>query len=93
MNEQREALLAILHKEVTPALGCTAPTAMAYAAAEAAAAVGGTPYKVEAIVDRHIGTKNGDVGIPGTKAVGLKMAAAMGISFPDLCEIILLGAR
>ena len=45
MAENRE-LLAILHKEVTPALGCTGPTAIAYVAAEAAEAVGGTPKKV-----------------------------------------------
>lgn len=33
--------------------------------------------------------------VPGMTATSLvpKMAAAMGISFPDLCEIILLGAR
>lgn len=78
MTEQRKALLEILKKEVTPALGCTAPTAMAYAAAEAAEAVGGTPIKIEVTVDRHIGTKNGDVGIPGTNVVGLKMAACLG---------------
>lgn len=78
MNAKLSELHAILKKEVTPALGCTGPTAVSYAAAEAAAAVGGKPIKVEIKVDRHIGTKNSDVGIPGTTAVGLEMAAALG---------------
>ncbi|MEG2037570.1 MAG: L-serine ammonia-lyase, iron-sulfur-dependent, subunit alpha, partial [Ruthenibacterium sp.] len=78
MNAQQNELLALLEKEVKPALGCTGPTAVSYVAAEAATAVGGTPIKLEIKVDRHIGTKNSDVGIPGTTVVGLKMAAALG---------------
>ena len=71
-------LLAILKKEVSPALGCTGPTAIAYAAAEAATAVGGTPIKVTMKVDRHMGTKNCDVGIPNSAYVGNEIAAALG---------------
>ncbi|KAF5063325.1 hypothetical protein DSECCO2_295840 [anaerobic digester metagenome] len=78
MGMHQKELLAILQKEVVPALGCTGPTAVSYVAAEAATAVGGTPIKVEVKVDRHIGTKNSDVGIPGTSVVGLPMAAALG---------------
>ena len=78
MGMHKKELLAILQKEVVPALGCTGPTAVSYVAAEAATAVGGTPIKVEVKVDRHIGTKNSDVGIPGTSVVGLPMAAALG---------------
>jgi L-cysteine desulfidase len=73
-----EELYRILKKEVTPALGCTGPTAASYIAAEAAEAIGGKPLKVELKVDRHIGTKSGDVGIPGTSVLGLRMAAALG---------------
>ena len=71
-------LLAILKREVSPALGCTGPTAIAYVAAEAADAVGGTPKSVRIMVDRHIGTKNSDVGIPNTAYVGIEIAAALG---------------
>lgn len=71
-------LLSILHKEVTPALGCTGPTALAYVAAEAAEAVGGTPKSVKIMVDRHMGTKNCDVGIPNSVYVGNEIAAALG---------------
>ena len=78
MNKKFEKIDKILRKEVKPALGCTGPTAVSYVAAEAAAAVGGQVKKIEMTVDRHIGSKNSDVGIPGTKVVGLKMAAALG---------------
>ena len=78
MQDKYKELYAILRKEVTPALGCTGPTAVSYVAAEAAEAVGGKISKIEIKVDRHIGTKNSDVGIPGTSVVGLKMAAALG---------------
>ena len=78
MNEKLTALHQILKKEVVPALGCTGPAAVSYVAAEAASAVGGRPLKVEVKVDRHIGTKNSDVGIPGTAVLGLEMAAALG---------------
>ncbi len=83
MKEKNQELLAILKKEVAPALGCTGPTAVSYVAAEAAAAVGGTPERIVVKVDRHIGAKNGDVGIPGTKYVGLRMAAALGALVGD----------
>lgn len=73
-----EELLAILKKEVTPALGCTGPTALSYVAAEAAAAVGGTPRRITLQVDRHLGTKNCDVGIPNTTLLGNEIAAALG---------------
>lgn len=77
MNAHEE-LLAILKKEVIPALGCTGPTALSYVAAEAAAAVGGTPKRVTLQVDRHIGTKNCDVGIPNTTLLGNEIAVALG---------------
>ena len=77
-REKWEELNAILHKEVAPALGCTGPTGIAYAAAEAASAIGGTPKRIVMKVDRHMGTKNADVGIPGTPAVGNEISAALG---------------
>ena len=78
MNKKFEKIDKILRKEVKPALGCTGPTAVSYVAAEAARAVGGQVKKIVMTVDRHIGSKNSDVGIPGTKVIGLKMAAALG---------------
>jgi len=78
MNAKFEELSQILHKEVKPALGCTGPTAISYVAAEAATAVGGEVKKIHVLLDRHIGTKGNDVGIPGTTVLGNEMAAALG---------------
>ena len=77
MQKQYSDFLEILKKEVTPALGCTV-TSIAYAAAEAASAVGGTPKKVHIIMDRHQGTKGCDVGIPNTSLTGVEILAAIG---------------
>ena len=85
MNEKWRELHEILKKEVVPALGCTGPTAVSYVAAEAATAVGGTPIKVEVKVDRHIGTKNSDVGIPARqtheRSSGINSAFCYFLSF------------
>ena len=78
MDARFTELYQILKKEVVPALGCTGPTAISYVVAEAASAVGGTPKKVKVFLDRHIGTKNSDVGIPNTDIVGYDIAAALG---------------
>lgn len=68
----------LLKTDVMPAFGCTGPTAVAYAAAEARDAVGGTPQKIVVRADKDICSKNDDVGIPNTTVKGLKMAASMG---------------
>ncbi len=77
MKQLYEDFLAILKKEVTPALGCTV-TSIAYAAAEASSAIGGTPKKVHIFMDRHTGTKGSDVGIPNTSLTGIEILAALG---------------
>ncbi len=77
MKELYADFLRILKKEVTPALGCTV-TSIAYAAAEAASAVGGRPKKVHIYMDRHTGTKGSDVGIPNTSLTGMEILAALG---------------
>lgn len=48
----KEKLLEILQKEVAPALGCTGPTSVSFAAAKAHAVIGGTVEKVKVIMDR-----------------------------------------
>ena len=68
----------LLKAEVKPALGCTGPIGVSYAAAEARDAVGGTPKKIKIFCDKDTAAKNDDVGIPGTSVKGLKMAAALG---------------
>ncbi len=71
-------LLSILHQEISPALGCTGPTSVSFAAAAAKDVVGGTPRRVRIIMDKD-GYKNSiAVGIPGTSLFGLEIAAALG---------------
>lgn len=93
-HETREAILALLDKELVVALGCTDVSAIAYAAALAFAAAkdqsaanaatassdAGRP-EISAIMVRASGNiiKNAmGVGIPGTAFKGLAHAAALG---------------
>ena len=76
---KEEYYLTLLAQELTPALGCTEPVAIAYAAAKARAVLGRMPDRAQVNVSRNILKNALGVGIPGTDAVGLEMAAAMGI--------------
>ena len=57
MNKQE--MLALLRRNVLPALGCTEPVCVALAAADAAKAVGGAVESIELQTSRNI-YKNGD---------------------------------
>ena len=77
-----DKIIALIHAEVKPALGCTEPIAVALAVARAAEALregcGLEPAEISAGVSPNI-LKNGmGVGIPGTGMVGLHVAAALG---------------
>ncbi|MGR2681207.1 L-cysteine desulfidase family protein [Chromobacterium haemolyticum] len=64
--------------EVAPALGCTEPISLALACAIAAKTLGRAPERIEARVSPNL-MKNGmGVTVPGTGAVGLQIAAAVG---------------
>lgn len=72
-------LIDILKDQVTPALGCTEPIAVALAAAKAKETLGSLPEKLEIKVDRNIFKNALAVGIPKTKEKGLYMAAALAL--------------
>ncbi|MDD6660493.1 MAG: L-serine ammonia-lyase, iron-sulfur-dependent, subunit alpha [Lachnospiraceae bacterium] len=72
-------MLQILKQELAPALGCTEPVAIAYAAAKARSVLGTMPNHAKILVSRNILKNAMGVGLPGTKVVGLEMAAALGI--------------
>lgn len=76
---KEEQFLEILKQELVPALGCTEPAAIAYAAAKARAVLGVMPDRACIHVSRNILKNAMGVGIPGTDAVGLEMAAALGL--------------
>ena len=73
-----EELLSILKAEVKPALGCTGPTSVSYAASVAKDAVGGKVKTVKVLVDRDTYKNSIAVGIPGTTEMGVDIAAALG---------------
>ncbi|MHC1721456.1 MAG: serine dehydratase subunit alpha family protein [Clostridiaceae bacterium] len=77
--KDNELLVSILKDQVVPALGCTEPTAVAYAAAKAKEVLGEEVVSMDISCDKNI-IKNGkEVGIPGTHEKGILVAAALAI--------------
>jgi L-cysteine desulfidase len=76
---ENNLLTNILKNQVTPALGCTEPGAVAYAVARAKEILGSEVKKLNIEVDKNI-LKNGfSVGIPGTNEHGIMFAAALSL--------------
>jgi L-cysteine desulfidase len=71
-------LLEILKKEVNPALGCTGPVSIAFAAAVARDAVGGTAKRAKMRMDKDSFKNSLSVGIPGTDRMGIDISVALG---------------
>lgn len=74
----KEEMLAMLHKNVVPAFGCTEPVCVALAAADAARAVGGKVRRVRTVVSGNIYKNGMAVGIPNFDKIGIPYAAALG---------------
>ena len=69
----------LLNRELVPALGCTEPIAIAYAAAEAAELLGETPEKLVAICSGNIIKNVMGVIVPNSKGnKGIEIAATLG---------------
>ena len=77
-KETRERILALVHKEVVPAIGCTEPMAVALCTARAVEELGCRPEKIEALLSANILKNAMGVGIPGTGMTGLPIAIALG---------------
>ena len=71
-------LLTILKSELKPALGCTGPIGVCYAASEAYDAIGGEIKKITAKIDWGTASKIDDVAFPGSRMLGAEMAIALG---------------
>ncbi len=70
----------ILKEELHPAMGCTEPIAIAYAAAKARATLGKMPDKVQIEVSRNIIKNVKSVVVPNTGGLkGIEVAAVAGI--------------
>ena len=74
----RERIIALINKEVVPAIGCTEPMAVALCTAKATETLGRRPEKITALLSANILKNAMGVGIPGTGMVGLPIAVALG---------------
>lgn len=73
-----EQLIDLLKSEVQPAVGCTEPGAVVYAAALASERCRGTIKGIEVLLSPGVFKNSYAVGIPGTGEKGLELAAALG---------------
>ena len=78
MAQHWDDYIAILKKEVQPALGCTEPTSIAYAAAHAARLLGTEFESLRVEVSDNLYKNAMGVFVPGTGKIGLPIAAAVG---------------
>ncbi len=79
----QEKLLAILHDQVKPALGCTEPVAVGLAAATALARIPGTVLSGRIRLSRNIFKNAHSVGIPGARSTGIEFATALALVCGD----------
>ena len=82
MNK-KEDLVKILKSEISPALGCTEPIAVAYSVAVARKYVKGSLELIDISVDPYLYKNALNVGIPGTDERGAYIAAALGYLIGD----------
>ena len=74
----REQIIALMKREVVPAVGCTEPMAVALCVSRATEALGCRPEKITALLSANILKNAMGVGIPGTGMIGLPIAVALG---------------
>lgn len=74
----REEIIALINREVVPAMGCTEPMAVALCTAKATEVLGGRPEKIQALLSANILKNAMGVGIPGTGMIGLPIAIGLG---------------
>ena len=74
----RESIIALVQKEVVPAIGCTEPMAVALCVAKAATVLGCRPGKIDVLLSPNMLKNAMGVGIPGTGMIGLPIAVSLG---------------
>ena len=77
-KSEREQIIALIKKEVVPAIGCTEPIAVALCVAKATETLGERPKKISVLLSANILKNAMGVGIPGTGMIGLPIAIALG---------------
>ena len=77
-KETRNRIIALVNKEVVPAIGCTEPMCVALCTAKATEQLGCRPEHIEAKLSANILKNAMGVGIPSTGMIGLPIAIALG---------------
>lgn len=77
-KDERQRIIALMKREVVPAIGCTEPIAVALCVARATELLGCTPEKISLQLSANILKNAMGVGIPGTGMIGLPIAIALG---------------
>ncbi len=77
-KKTRERIIALINKEVVPAIGCTEPMAVALCTSKAATLLGKRPERIEVLLSPNMLKNAMGVGIPGTGMIGLPIAVSLG---------------
>lgn len=77
-STERAAIIALVKREVVPAIGCTEPIAVALCVARATELLGVAPESISVRLSANILKNAMGVGIPGTGMTGLPIAIALG---------------
>lgn len=77
-KSERERIIALINREVVPAIGCTEPIAVALCVAKAAETLNQRPQKIQVLLSANILKNAMGVGIPATDMIGLPIAVALG---------------
>ena len=77
-QEHIDRIIALIKREVVPAIGCTEPVAVSLCVARATELLGSIPETITLRLSGNIIKNAMGVGIPGTGMVGLPVAVALG---------------
>ncbi len=77
-KQTRQQIIALIHQEVVPAVGCTEPMAVALCVARATEDLCRRPEKIRVWLSANMLKNAMGVGIPGTGMIGLPIAVALG---------------
>ena len=77
---ERKQIIALVQREVVPAIGCTEPIAVALCVAKATETLGAKPEKIDVLLSANILKNAMGVGIPGTGMIGLPIDRQVGVS-------------
>jgi L-cysteine desulfidase len=77
-EKETDRIIALIKRQVVPAIGCTEPIAVALCVAKATEILEGVPEKIDVLLSANILKNAMGVGIPGTGMIGLPIAIALG---------------